>query len=110
MITSRNGHALLRELQALAPKLLFGTLSTAYRTCGQASCACHSDESNRHGPYTHVSYRGDGKTRSYNVPAHLTERVAEGMGAWKRFQDIARELAEHNRLKLGLGPSKPRSR
>ena len=75
MTTARNIQGLLRELDALAPSLLFGSLSTTYRTCGKASCACRTDESKRHGPYTHVSYREDGKTRSYNVPANQRERV-----------------------------------
>jgi hypothetical protein len=110
MTSPRNTHALLRELAALAPTVLFGSLSTTYRTCGKASCACHVDESRRHGPYTHVSYREDGKTRSYNVPADQKERVEAGIAAWERVQQIGRELAEHNRRELGLGPSKKRAR
>jgi hypothetical protein len=110
MTTARNIRALLRELDALAPSLLFGSLSTTYRTCGKASCACRADDSKRHGPYTHVSYREDGKTRSYNVPADRKERVEAGIAAWERVQQIARELAAHNRRELGLGPSEKGAR
>lgn len=110
MTTARNVQALVRELTSLAPNLLFGSLSTTHRTCGKASCACRTDESKRHGPYTHVSYREDGKTRSYNVPADRKERVETGIAAWERVQQIARELADHNRRELGLGPSKKRAR
>jgi hypothetical protein len=106
MTTARNIPTLLREMQALAPTLLFGSLSTTLRTCGKASCACHTDASKRHGPYMHVSYREGGKTRSYNVPADVKEQVEQGIAAWERLQQIARELAEHRRLELGLGPSK----
>ena len=110
MTSPRNVQALLRELEAIAPKLLFGTLSTTYRTCGKASCACRTDPSRRHGPYTHVSYRADGQTRSYNVSAELKEQVSEGIGAWQRLQEIAHEIAEHNRRELGLGPNSERWR
>ena len=110
MTTARILHTLVRELGTLGPDLLFGSLSTTYRTCGKASCACRTDESKRHGPYTHVSYREDGKTHSYNVPADQKERVEAGIAAWQRVQQIARELAEHNRRELGLGPSKRRAR
>lgn len=110
MTSARNTQALLRELHTLAPQLLFGTLSTTYRTCGKASCACRTDASRRHGPYTHVSYRAEGKTCSYNVPGDLKERVEAGVAAWERVQEIVRALAEHNRQELGLGPSKRRAR
>jgi Family of unknown function (DUF6788) len=106
MRSARNIPTILRELETLAPKLLFGSVSSTYRTCGKASCACRTDASKRHGPYVHVSYRADGQTRSYNVPAELKAQVAEGIAAWERFQQLARELAEHRRLELGLGPSK----
>jgi hypothetical protein len=110
MTSASNVRALVRELEELAPKLLFGSLSTTYRTCGQPSCACRTDTSRRHGPYTHVSYRGAGRTQSYNVPAELKDAVSEGVAAWERFQAIARELAEHRRRELGLGPSKKKRR
>ena len=110
MTSARKVQSLVSELEALAPKLLFGTVSTTYRTCGKASCACRTDASKRHGPYTHVSYRADGRTQSYNVTAELTEAVAEGVAAWERFQEIARELAEHRRRELGLGASKDGTR
>jgi hypothetical protein len=97
---------MVRELEELAPRVLFGSLSTTYRTCGKPSCACRTDASKRHGPYSHVSYRGDGRTQSYNVPTELKDAVSEGIAAWERFQEIARELAEHRRRELGLGPSK----
>ena len=100
--------ARLRELRALAPRLLFGSLSETYRTCGQPTCVCHQGQ--RHGPYLHVSYREGGRTRGYHVPAVLRETVLEGVGAWERFQQIARELAEQNRRRLGLGPGSKREK
>ncbi len=98
----------MEELKRLAPALLFGSVSSTYRTCGKAECVCHRGE--RHGPYLHVSYRQDGRTKSYYVPAELHDQVTAGAQAWKRFQEIAQELAEHNRIALGLGTTRKRTR
>ncbi|MGI9557944.1 MAG: DUF6788 family protein [Solirubrobacterales bacterium] len=104
MTSARKRTALLRELEALAPQLLRGSVSTTYRTCGKPGCACHRGQ--RHGPYLHVSYREGGRTRSYHVPAGRQEAVREGVAAWERFQEIARELAEQHRRELGLGDAR----
>lgn len=98
----------IAELVRLAPTLLFGSVSTTYRTCGKAECVCHQGE--RHGPYLHVSYRQGGRTRGYYVPSGRHEQVTAGVRAWKRFQEIADELAERNRIALGLGEAHKRKR
>ena len=91
---------LFDELQVVGAGMLFGSVSETYRMCGKASCVCHKEKARRHGPYLHVSYRQDGKTRGYYVEAARREQVLEGARAWERFQEIARELAERNRLAL----------
>jgi hypothetical protein len=111
MTTARNDKRvqLLRQrLARLAPKLLFGTASATYRTCGKPTCLCHQGA--RHGPYLHVSYRAKGRTQSFNVPAALQSQVRDGLEAWKELLAIARELAEHHRLALGLGRQPRRQR
>jgi hypothetical protein len=80
--------------------MLFGTLSSTYRTCGKPDCVCHKGE--RHGPYLHVSYREGGRTRGYYVPAALEKQVREGIESWQEFQRLALQFAEHNRALLGL--------
>jgi hypothetical protein len=88
--------ALLRELNRCARRMMFGTISEIYRTCGQANCRCHRGQ--KHGPFLQISYRGSsGKTTGYHVPRGIEEPVREGVSAWHRFQEIARELAELNR-------------
>ena len=37
------------------------------------------------------------------MTAELKEHVGEGISAWQRFQELAHELADHNRRDLGLG-------
>jgi hypothetical protein len=90
------------SLLPLATNMLFGTLSSTYRTCGKPECVCHNGQ--RHGPYLHVSYREGGRTRGYYVPAALEQQVRQGIDAWQRFQQIALEMAEQNRVRLGLTP------
>jgi hypothetical protein len=89
--------ALLRELDRLGRRMLFGTVSETYRTCGQSTCACHHGGS-KHGPHLQVSYRGEtGKTTGYHVPQALADTVRAGVTAWQRFQQVARTLADLNR-------------
>lgn len=91
---------LLRELQRLGRRVIFGTVSETYRTCGQSGCRCHHGGP-KHGPHVQVSYRGtDGKTTGYHVPQPLAPAVREGVAAWQRLQEVARELAEVNREQL----------
>lgn len=107
MTTARQ---LREKISVLAERMLFGTASETYRTCGKDSCVCHKDKSRRHGPYLHVSYRADGKTRSYNVDAARRDDVLEGTRAWARLQEIARELAERNRAALMDDNARSRSK
>jgi hypothetical protein len=88
------------SLSELAGKMLFGSLSETFRTCGKPECVCHKGQ--RHGPYLHVSYRESGRTRGYYVPAAVEQQVREGMAAWQQFQKLALQMAEDNRVRLGL--------
>ena len=89
--------AFLRELDRLGRRVLFGTVSETYRTCGQPTCACHHGGP-KHGPHLQVSYRGEaGKTTGYHVPQGLADTVRDGVAAWQRFQEVARALADLNR-------------
>ncbi len=91
---------LLRELQRLGRRAIFGALSETYRTCGQPGCRCHHGGP-KHGPHLQVSYRGSaGKTTGYHVPEALGPEVREGVAAWQRLVAVARELAELNKEQL----------
>ena len=94
---SKKRAAFLRELDRLGRRMLFGTVSETYRTCGQSACRCHRGGP-KHGPHLQVSHRGEaGKTTGYHVPQALADAVREGVAAWQRFQGVARALAELNR-------------
>ena len=91
---------LLREIQQLARRALFGTISETYRTCGTAGCSCHGDGP-KHGPHLYVSYRGDkGKTTGYYVPQAIQAEVRASIEAWGQIQDRLRRLAQLNKERL----------
>lgn len=86
----------LEKLRELAEKMLIGSASETYRTCGKPSCRCHSIGP-KHGPNVYVSYRGEhGKTTGYYVPTALHEPVYEGLAAWAEFHELAKQIARHN--------------
>jgi hypothetical protein len=88
--------AIVDELAELADRAIFGTISETYRTCGRASCSCHTTGP-KHGPHMYISYRGEGKTTGYYVPVAAQEEVRAGVAAWQAVQQRLRELAELNR-------------
>ena len=97
---------LLRELDTLGRRMIFGTLSETYRTCGQSGCRCHHG-SPKHGPHLQMSYRSaEGKTTGYHVPEALADTARDGVAAWRQFQAVARELAELNRERAWTSPAK----
>lgn len=87
----------IKRLLELAPQMLFGSSSQTYRTCGNASCRCHSTGP-KHGPHVYVNYKGeDGRTTGYYVPQPLQPRVQQGLAAWREFYAVSKEIAEINR-------------
>jgi hypothetical protein len=50
---------LLEEIEQLARRAIYGTLSESYRTCGNPRCRCHA-QGPKHGPHLYISYRGEG--------------------------------------------------
>jgi len=90
---------LFKEIQRLADRAIFGTLSQTYRTCGNPKCRCRRGGP-KHGPHLNVSYRSEGKTTGFYVPFDAQEKVRAGVDAWWRLQDCLRELAEMNKTTI----------
>jgi hypothetical protein len=101
----------VERLHELASKMLFGSASETYRTCGEPNCRCHSTGP-KHGPHMYVNYRDDsGRTTGYYVPVALQERVREGLAAWKQFRELAKEVAFLNEeIMRAENPPKKRRR
>ena len=87
----------VERLGELAEKMLVGSASETYRTCGNPNCRCHSTGP-KHGPHMYVSYKGEsGRSTGYYVPVAFHQDVREGLKAWKEFQALAKEVAELNK-------------
>ena len=84
-----------RELSRLGP-LRPGSISRQYNVCGNPTCHCKTDRSQRHGPYYQLSYTHQRKSSS--------EFVRE-----QELGDVQRQLDTHMRLRalveewIGLG-------
>src|SRR5207249_11378943 len=84
---SQQREQLLREIEQLARRALFGSISETYRTCGTPGCSCHRNGP-KHGPHIYVSYRGDkGKTTGYYVLKAIQAEVRASIEAWGQPQD-----------------------
>ena len=95
-VVQRRDKAIKRLLE-LAPKILFGSASETYRTCGTPGCRCHSTGP-KHGPHMYVNYKGKhGRTTGYYVPKALQGRVRDGLASWREFQSLAKEVAALNK-------------
>ncbi len=95
---SRN--SLLRQLVSAIQSMVQGGLSQTSRTCGQPSCACHSDPARRHGPHLYLTFREDGKSRSLYVPSEHAGEARAAQAAWARFWEIGCQIAALNRQQL----------
>ena len=74
---------------------LKGTVSKRMMKCGQPSCACHQDVTQRHGPYFEWTYKVKGKT----VNVKLTAQAAPlYQAATKQNRKLKVVLARMERL------------
>jgi len=98
--TEQTREQLLRQIEQLARRAIFGTASETYRTCGNPGCCCHGSGP-KHGPHMYVSYRGNaGKTTGYYVPKAGQEETRAGIEAWTQLQAHLRELALLNKERI----------
>ena len=74
---------------------LKGTVSKRMMKCGQPTCACHRDASQRHGPYFEWTYKVKGKT----VNVKLSPQAAPlYQAATKQHRKLKATLAKLERL------------
>ncbi len=100
----------VQRLLDLAPRILFGSASETYRTCGNPGCRCHSTGP-KHGPHMYVNYKGEhGRTTGYYVPVAFHDRVQDGLAAWREFQSLAKEVATLNKELIDAERPKTTSR
>lgn len=83
-------------------RLLRGSLVERYKKCGKPGCHCTQGKG--HGPacYLSVTLR-PGRTRSYYIPAHLRERVAQYLSNYRTLRELTEEVTTVNRELLEQG-------
>jgi len=82
-----------------------GSLSASYRRCGKLGCACAKQDHPGHGPQLRLSYKVNGKTVNESVASTAARRKAEReIAAFRRFQQLSRELIEVNEQICRLRP------
>ena len=96
MIMSDNREQLRRKLMEAAEEMLQGSISLTTRTCGNPNCRCH--RGHRHGPHSYLTFKTpEGRSSSVYVPVAAREEAEAGVAAWRRFRELAVELAAENR-------------
>jgi hypothetical protein len=92
--------AIKREIAALGP-LRPGSLSRQYNVCGNPTCRCKADPSQRHGPYYQLSYTYQKKSSSQFVRAPEVADVEWQLKNYERLRGLVDEW-------VGLGIERAR--
>ena len=92
----REGIALrLEKLAGLGP-VLQGTAVRKYRKCAAKDCPCHSGRKMH--PYTVVTTKESGRTRSLYVPVEMEGEVAGWLKAHKAAKRLLGEISALSRV------------
>jgi hypothetical protein len=77
---------------AQADFVLKGSVVQRFLPCGTASCHCHADPPQLHGPYWQWSTRVNGKTVTRMLTADQARRYHEWMKNWKQMEKILEDM------------------
>ena len=61
-------------------------------TCGRAQCACHSDRAKRHGPYTQMTYKANGKTVGRFLSPEAAPLYLDAARQYRKLKTLLRDL------------------
>jgi hypothetical protein len=82
--------AIKREISSLGP-LRPGSLSRQYNVCGNPTCRCKTDATQRHGPYFQLSYRHQKKSSSEFVREPDVAQVEQQLRNYERLRELVEE-------------------
>ena len=83
----RRYRELKKRLQSLGFAIA-GTVTERYTLCGKASCRCHADPPQRHGPYYQYSRKVAGKTISRLVTAEQANQYRQWIANRRTLDEI----------------------
>jgi hypothetical protein len=72
--------------------MLKGSVNQRFLPCGTPNCRCHSDPSQRHGPYWQWTSKVKGKTVSRMLTEEQARRYQEWITNWKRFEETVNAM------------------
>lgn len=85
---------LAAELAEIAASgfVLPGSFVDRFTRCGKATCRCHGDPPQLHGPYQQWSYKRGGRSVTRLLDPEQVERYRPWLEAGKRLHELLREL------------------
>ncbi len=89
----RRYRELKKRLQGLGFAVA-GTVTERYTLCGKASCRCHADPPQRHGPYYQYSRKVAGKTVSRLVTAEQADQYRQWIANRRALDEITAAIDE----------------
>lgn len=84
-----------RELKKRLQDLGFavaGTITERYTMCGKATCRCHADPPQRHGPYHQYSRKVAGKTVSRLINAEQVDQYRQWIANRRALDQITADM------------------
>lgn len=84
---------LMRQLRAVDPGLINGSLAETSTTCGRAGCRCQRGEKH---VKVNLCKKVEGKSCTTYVPQDLVEEVRRGTEEFKRAKELLKEIADVN--------------
>ena len=82
-----------------------GSITSTQGRCGKPRCRCRQPGHPGHGPHWRLTYKAHGKTVSEGLSDPAARRKAEReIAAFRRFQQLSRELIEVNEKICRLRP------
>jgi hypothetical protein len=102
----RRYRELKKHLQGLGFAIA-GTITERYTTCGKASCRCHADPPQRHGPYYQYSRKVAGKTVSRLVTANQADQYRQLIANRRTLDEITAAIDElsHQAAEILIRPA-----
>jgi hypothetical protein len=89
----RRYRELKKRLQGLGFAVA-GTVAERYTVCGKATCRCHADPPQRHGPYYQYSRKVAGKTVSRLVTAEQADQYRQWIANRRTLDEITAAIDE----------------
>src|SRR5271166_4711905 len=69
-----------------------GTVLRRMMKCGKAQCACASDATKRHGPYSEITYKANGKTVNLKLSPEAAPLYRAAAQQYRRLKTLLNRL------------------